>query len=570
MTRSAPRIPGPGTQNPSPTTYGHGTGPLPAAAPAPRGKAPADRTGDRSPGTAAGSERPTGRTADRSRGGGTAAGRHADRLRGGNATTDRVTVAAPRAGRPVRPARDTSTGPGSHRRALRERAGGALAAGDCLAVLAGAMAAQAVAGAATAGDAARCGAVALGILLLGCRQAGLYRPGFDPGALREVPAVAVRAALAWGFAAAVTGAGLGREALVTAIVLTVTVACALRALTYRLRRAAALRHPGSTLIVGAGPAVRQIAAALQTHPEYGMRPVGVVAPGPGTDATDPAVRQLAAEVPLPVLAGHGQTIRAVIQNAVRYAVVTGPPALDARTTATVRLLVAQGCQVWQLSTGRGPVPPGHLWGFACRRLEPDPRGVPQAPGRRAKRALDAVVSGIALLCFAPVLGACALAVRLADGPGVLFRQERIGLGGRPFTLLKFRTLRPSDESESATRWSIAHDRRMSAVGRVLRQTSLDELPQLWNVLRGDMSLVGPRPERPHFVAQFSTAHPGYQDRHRMPAGITGLAQVHGLRGDTSIADRARFDNHYIDSWSFWQDVAILARTVCAVFRFGGS
>jgi lipopolysaccharide/colanic/teichoic acid biosynthesis glycosyltransferase len=111
---------------------------------------------------------------------------------------------------------------------------------------------------------------------------------------------------------------------------------------------------------------------------------------------------------------------------------------------------------------------------------------------------------------------------------------------------------------------------MSAVGRLLRRTSLDELPQLWNILRGDMSLVGPRPERPYFVEQFSTAYPGYGDRHRMPAGLTGLAQVHGLRGDTSIADRVRFDNHYIDSWSLWQDVAIILRTVRAVFRMGGS
>jgi lipopolysaccharide/colanic/teichoic acid biosynthesis glycosyltransferase len=111
---------------------------------------------------------------------------------------------------------------------------------------------------------------------------------------------------------------------------------------------------------------------------------------------------------------------------------------------------------------------------------------------------------------------------------------------------------------------------MSRAGRLLRRTSLDELPQLWNVLRGDMSLVGPRPERPYFVAQFSQTLPGYADRHRMPAGLTGLAQVHGLRGDTSIADRARFDNHYIDSWSLWQDVGILLRTAVTLFRHGGS
>ncbi|GAA3303881.1 hypothetical protein GCM10020295_53630 [Streptomyces cinereospinus] len=106
--------------------------------------------------------------------------------------------------------------------------------------------------------------------------------------------------------------------------------------------------------------------------------------------------------------------------------------------------------------------------------------------------------------------------------------------------------------------------------RFLRRTSLDELLQLWNVLRGDMSMVGPRPERPYFVAQFSQAHPGYAARHRMPAGITGLAQVNGLRGDTSIEDRARFDNAYIDTWSLWQDVCILLRTAVALVRPTGS
>lgn len=274
---------------------------------------------------------------------------------------------------------------------------------------------------------------------------------------------------------------------------------------------------------------------------------------------------------LPVLPSPGDVTRAVIQNAVRHAVVAGPATLDARTAATVRLLAAQGCLLWQVGgerRGKGDGA-GHLWGYACRRLDPYPPTAGRV-ARGVKRALDAAVAATALLCLAPVFAVCALAVQLADGPGVLFRQERIGLHGRTFTLLKFRTLRPADAHESATRWSVAHDQRMSRAGRLLRRTSLDELPQLWNVLRGDMSLVGPRPERPHFVAQFSRTLPGYADRHRMPAGITGLAQVHGLRGDTSIADRARFDNHYIDSWTLWQDVSILLRTAATLFRCGGS
>jgi exopolysaccharide biosynthesis polyprenyl glycosylphosphotransferase len=461
-----------------------------------------------------------------------------------------------------------------------------LVAADVVGVAAG-IAAGAAAGSPGPGVAGT--AALLAVLLPAHRAGGLYRPGFAASALSEAPAVAVRAGAAWAVAAATAaalapGSALRPLALLAALAATVLTACLLRAFHYARGRRAARRDPRSTRIVGAGPHagpyVQQIAAALHGHPEYGLRPVGVVTPDPGAEPHDPAVRLLAAALhaqtpgappglPLPVLTGHAEITRAVIQNSVRHAVVTGPPALDARTTATLRLLAAQGCRVWHLTSGRGPVPPAHLWGFAFRPLDLEPYPAPR-PGRAAKRALDAVLSGAALLALAPVLAACALAVRLSDGPGVLFRQERIGLGGRPFTLLKFRTLRPADSQESATLWSVAHDSRVSRVGRLLRRTSLDELPQLWNVLRGDMSLVGPRPERPHFVEEFSRAHPGYRDRHRMPAGITGLAQVHGLRGDTSISDRARFDNHYIDSWSWWQDIAILLRTVGSLFRMGGS
>ncbi|SHL30900.1 exopolysaccharide biosynthesis polyprenyl glycosylphosphotransferase [Actinacidiphila paucisporea] len=449
-----------------------------------------------------------------------------------------------------------------------------LAAADCVGAVAG------VAAALPRGVLAGC--VVAGCLLLAQYRAGLYRPGFAPGAFAELPGLAWRAVLAWGLLAVVAGTGaLGWGTLPAAVGVTVGVAGALRAVVYAARRWTARRRPSSTLVVGADAAsAARIAAVLHARPEYGMRPVGLAAPIPVRPA--PPERPArggpqaahASYVPppvLPVLPSPGDVTRAVIQNAVRDAVVAGPAALDARTTATVRLLAAQGCRLWQVDGGRpgNGAGAGHLWGHPCRRLEP----YPPTPGRAArggKRLLDAAVAAAALLCLAPVLAACALAMRLADGPGVIFRQERIGLHGRPFTLLKFRTLRPADEHESATLWSVADDDRMSRAGHLLRRTSLDELPQLWNVLRGDMSLVGPRPERPYYVTQFSQTLPGYADRHRMPAGITGLAQVHGLRGNTSIADRARFDNHYIDSWTLWQDVSILLRTAATLFRCGGS
>jgi lipopolysaccharide/colanic/teichoic acid biosynthesis glycosyltransferase len=136
-------------------------------------------------------------------------------------------------------------------------------------------------------------------------------------------------------------------------------------------------------------------------------------------------------------------------------------------------------------------------------------------------------------------------------------------------LLKFRSLKPATDDESATRWNVSQDHRLGPVGRFLRKSSLDELPQLWNIVRGDMSLVGPRPERPHFVEQFEQHVPRYTARHRVPTGLTGWAQVHGLRGDTSIENRASFDNHYIQNWSLWGDIKILLRTVQQVVRARG-
>lgn len=178
------------------------------------------------------------------------------------------------------------------------------------------------------------------------------------------------------------------------------------------------------------------------------------------------------------------------------------------------------------------------------------------------------MSGIALVVLLPVLVAVSLAVRYELGPGVIFRQERVGMGGRRFELLKFRSMpHPSPGHERP--WSVLEDDLLGPVGRFIRTYSLDEVPQLFNVLAGDMSLVGPRPERPLFVERFSVEVTGYGHRHRVPVGITGLAAVEGLRGDTSVRDRAYFDNWYIENWSLWLDVKVLIRTVLAVVRGTG-
>jgi lipopolysaccharide/colanic/teichoic acid biosynthesis glycosyltransferase len=170
--------------------------------------------------------------------------------------------------------------------------------------------------------------------------------------------------------------------------------------------------------------------------------------------------------------------------------------------------------------------------------------------------------------IAPVLLACACMSWWETGC-VLFRQARVGMDGQAITVLKFCTLRPAEASESLTNWNIGADQRLRPLGKFMRRSSLDELPQLWNVLRGDMSLVGPRPERPYFVDEFTRQYPRYPARHRVPVGLTGWAQVNGLRGDTSISDRAGFDNFYIENWSMWNDIKILLRTAGQVIRVAG-
>ncbi|WP_225843203.1 sugar transferase [Streptomyces albus] len=502
-------------------------------------------------------------------------------------------------------------------------------------------------------------------LLATCRRAGLYRPGLDPQALDELPALTARSVAAWCMGVTVlvaygwTGT-LSLCGMLAGITGTAALACAGRALVHTLHRRRGLRRPRTALVVGRGPTARAVTAALTDRPRYGLRPVGLVEPGPGHDSVpgrtvrgDTAPLPLEAEpgiaapaepgaqagpghraethsvaahtgqgapadapaaehalavqgtpaagtsVPcedlpctdgpragradveartLPVVATLEEVAQEVTRSAVQDVVFVGSPWEDPQTAALAQLLGERGVTGWLVRPGcalgahgghagpDGRPDDAHLWGFSCRRLVLD---CPRPRTGLRKRLLDLALVTPALVLAAPLLGACALAVRLLDGPGVLFRQERIGQGGRPFTLLKFRTVRPTDDHEAATRWTVAGDARTSRIGRLLRRTSLDELPQLWNVLRGDMSLVGPRPERPYFVRQFSERHPGYAQRHRTPVGITGLAQVYGLRGDTSIEDRARFDNHYIETWSLWQDIRIMCRTATSLFRMEG-
>jgi undecaprenyl-phosphate glucose phosphotransferase len=178
-----------------------------------------------------------------------------------------------------------------------------------------------------------------------------------------------------------------------------------------------------------------------------------------------------------------------------------------------------------------------------------------------KRVVDVVVAGAALLLLSPVLAFIALAIRLTDGGPILYRQVRVGLNRRRFTIIKFRTMHEHAERDLGAIWAVPGDPRCTRIGSYLRRTGFDELPQLWNVLRGEMSLVGPRPERPEFTREFRKEHQTYDMRHVVLPGITGYAQIYGWRGLTSLDERLRHDLYYVRNWSLALDTYILVMTL---------
>jgi len=183
-----------------------------------------------------------------------------------------------------------------------------------------------------------------------------------------------------------------------------------------------------------------------------------------------------------------------------------------------------------------------------------------------KRAMDIGMAVAVMAALVPIIPLIALLIWLEDRGPIFYRQERMGLDGKPFLIVKFRSMRVDAEASSGPVWAVRDDPRRTRIGSILRRTSLDELPQIWNVLRGDMSIVGPRPERPTFVREFKHKIPRYMLRHRVKAGITGWAQVHGWRGNTSVKKRIQYDLYYIQNWSLALDFKILWMTLRYALR----
>jgi exopolysaccharide biosynthesis polyprenyl glycosylphosphotransferase len=317
-----------------------------------------------------------------------------------------------------------------------------------------------------------------------------------------------------------------------------------------------VRNRGGALrvaVVGGGRLAVDVSERIRKRPRTGEEVVGIILEPGGSSQTLPGI---------PVLGNIDQTNEIVEREKLDGLILTLPFSSQPR----LRNLLFD-CESLHLDLRFVP----DLFELMSSRVTvADLEGIPLLGVRECpldgwnrvwKRTFDLVISLGALAILGPLLLLIWLLVRFTSPGPVIYRQERIGRDGRTFVLYKFRTMFEDAEARTGPVWASSDDPRQTKLGRVLRRTNLDELPQFWNVARGDLSLVGPRPERPMFVDQFRGGIPRYFERHRVKSGITGWAQVNGLRGQTSIEERTRFDLFYVENWSLRFDVEILVRTV---------
>jgi exopolysaccharide biosynthesis polyprenyl glycosylphosphotransferase len=346
--------------------------------------------------------------------------------------------------------------------------------------------------------------------------------------------------------------------------------------THALMRRGVGLTPGNTLIVGAGRVGHLAAKRLLDDPALGMRPVGFLDKDPLRVEPTPGAEPFPT---LPVLGASYDLEQVVVEHEIEHVLV-------AFSTAPSHVVLDMVRRCWALGVSVMLVPrlyevegtrtrTEHLGALPVVTLSPaNPRGWQFT----VKYALDRVFAALGLLVVAPIFAVVAVAILISSGRPIFFRQRRVGRDGHIFEMLKFRTMKGTpDSGELDAEWAatamgaagpdgepVIGDDRRTGLGALLRKLSIDELPQLWNVLRGDMSIIGPRPERAHYVEIFEQAIYRYPDRHRVKSGLTGWSQVNGLRGETSLADRIEWDNFYIENWSPWLDLKILVKTIPAL------
>jgi exopolysaccharide biosynthesis polyprenyl glycosylphosphotransferase len=433
--------------------------------------------------------------------------------------------------------------------------------------------------------------VAIGVaIVISFTAAGLYLPHQRTKPLVELRQVLVLPAAITMLVAAgelvLDHPGAGDSAVrlwLLSSTLTATARVSLLGLEQVVRRNL-LQTRGATLIVGAGRVGHLAAQRLLDDPGLGLRPVGFLDKEP-LSAEERALGD--SSVPLPVLGASWDLEEVVADHRVEHVLI-------AFSTAPHNVVLDLVRRCWRLGVSVMVVPrlyevegvrarTDHLGALPLITLDPSD---PLSWKMQVKYAVDRIVAALTLLFLAPLFGLISLAILVTSGRPLFFRQRRVGRDGHVFEMLKFRTMsgRPEANGQWNAAWAAAMagstpdmddnaavraDRR-TPLGTLLRRTSLDELPQLWNVVRGDMSLVGPRPEQLLYVELFEQSIYRYTDRHRVKSGLTGWAQVNGLRGETSLADRIEWDNFYIENWSPWLDAKILLKTIPALFAGRGA
>jgi len=313
------------------------------------------------------------------------------------------------------------------------------------------------------------------------------------------------------------------------------------------------------LVVGTGQEARIIGEKITAAPELGYELVGYVATngvGAGEVGGQPVV-------------GRTEELNSLIRKYQAGEIIVAEPGLSHRDI----LEIVARCEPLPVNI---KVYPDVFQIMASEVSIGDFNGLPMVNirdvglrgwRRTVKRAFDIVFSAAVLVLLSPLMLLIAALIKITSPEGpVFYVQERVGLDGKPFPIIKFRTMRPDAEAETGPVWTKPDDPRRTRLGAILRRFSLDELPQFINVLLGHMSVVGPRPERPYFVQQVARVVPRYLDRHREKAGITGWAQVNGLRGDTPIEERTAYDLWYVENWTLWLDIKIILRTILLIFR----